>query len=176
MRKCKNVLKIDGPADEIKRFKELARDISESDKQRFETALSFDNFFPIPEEFSCGFDASPEKFAYLKEKYGASNYREWCIENWGTNCDVITDMVGDTYSFPTEPQYGPPMKVIVSISKQFPELTFHVDYSNFAYPDDRQADVGTVVLRNGSVISEKVEKQARCVLLLLYRMAGIELN
>jgi len=64
----------------------------------------------------------------LKDKYGWDNWFDWCMDNWETDMDIVTDdSIGTPYFYN---RICPPIKGIINISKQFSELTFIFKYKN----------------------------------------------
>ena len=122
---CENKLTITGPADEVKKFREIAE------------PLSMARLLPIPEELKCihyvggpsgakhftteeGFPAvdysgvvdlwerkryrtvgdkniplSDEEQEELFKKYGARDWYEWTVKHWGTKWDLYPDDLKD---------------------------------------------------------------------------------
>ena len=79
------------------------------------------------------------KCKQLREKYGASGWDEWGINNWGTKWDVNGTAVYTNERYPA-PQYlqlafefesawGPPLAAIETISGKYPTLDFRIEYA-----------------------------------------------
>lgn len=118
-----NDLRISGPRDELKRFKEVAKGSYLGEEEE----LCADKFIPYPTEFKKQDELSRKqadkreelkkklvkeglsedkareeafkKFPHIKDGYNEGGY-SWCIDNWGTKwgfCDVelIEENIGD---------------------------------------------------------------------------------
>lgn len=73
----------------------------------------------------------------LLEKYGALDWYQWAIENWGTKWDVsggfrenpqMTVEDGEVYGW-FDTAWGPPTEWALNASLKFPELTFTLYFS-----------------------------------------------
>ena len=111
-----------------------ARGVVESGKLP-KCIITLEGTVPMPLELDgsvCG-SLEPEwqkkNSAELKRKYGADNWYEWCIYNWGTKWDAYS--VGDfvqkddgsiTYRFDTA--WSTPSAWMSTTAKMFPSLTF----------------------------------------------------
>jgi hypothetical protein len=75
---------------------------------------------------------TPEEELDLISKYGASNWYDWNVANWGTKwnvSDVQADECSDTtlmYVFDTA--WSPPTLVVEALAEKFPNLEFLLDY------------------------------------------------
>lgn len=127
---CENKLKVQGPANEIARLKETA-----SSGER-EEEFSFDNLLAKPKEI----DAAP---------YDPVGYN-WERKNWGVKWGPIeSNLQNETselliYSFLTA--WSPPIRGILSISKNYPELTF-----TLYYEEPGNAFMGRSIIKNGTI-------------------------
>ena len=149
-----NDLVIRGDPETLRAFVAFAEGPAGTAAKEKETVLlSAHRFIPYPEEYAsdrmectkCGhqftvtpgdgsiFPKCPECQGYAKDGYNRGGY-EWCIEHWGTKwglydveatcADFEYDRIG--YTFRTA--WSPPIPVIQAMSKQYPSLTFALDY------------------------------------------------
>jgi hypothetical protein len=87
-----------------------------------ETILDFNKIVPMPEELKnttspAPKDINPELQKTLVEKYGADNWYDWCVKNWGTKWNCCDPYLADTgMSFTTA--WSPPCPVIVALAKK----------------------------------------------------------
>ena len=160
---CTNQLIICGPATWIGIFKEK---ITNEDG----SLNILDNLYPVPEDLKglvsmAGTipdnDPSKEQKLANVEKYGAADWYDWSIKNWGTKwSDVETrlceesDLLDDglkslMYSFDTA--WGPPQEGIEHISKSFKPLLF-----DLRYQEPGMMFCGYARYINGEVVEEKV--------------------
>jgi len=160
---CRNLLKLEGDGKEMKRFIKQARNTYVSEENRYDVDLSFQKFMPIPEEYSSDSIISIREGAELIVKYGYDNPIDWCNGNWGVETDAqfsSYDQPSRMYSFITD--YDPPVKAILTISKQFPMIKFTLEYKNFRHEDREVADYGKLKVMNGNIQSEEYSK-IRCM-------------
>ncbi len=87
----------------------------------------------------------------LVEKYGASNWYEWSLENWGTKWnayDISYSEEGFCYEFETA--WSHPFPIIEKLSLLFPDIEFFVQYAD----EDMGSNCGEYAIRNGEKLSE----------------------
>jgi hypothetical protein len=88
-----------------------------------------DTFLPMPEELKETTSPSPSNAALI-EKYGASDWYSWCVENWGTKWDVCDGEAFFTVEDETEASgffntaWSPPIPVFNKLT----ELEFDIDF------------------------------------------------
>lgn len=133
---CNNDLTVRGGTVDIKKFKEQAKG---KDEESAKTDLSLNMLHPMPEELEntispsqAETDEEKKRSKELIKKYGASNWYDWKLNNWGTKWDVEATLVGDKknsliYTF--DSAWGPPLEWLKEVSKKFPTLTFKLHYS-----------------------------------------------
>lgn len=155
---CYNKLTIEGPKDEIARFKNgLVKD-----EKGYICIL--DSYFPRPEELmiTSGFlsEDNPEyetwkaaKDANL-EKYGFADWYDWSIVNWGSKWqDTHTELEidgEDSVTFSYDTAWSPIVEGLKKISKDFPTIRFE------NYMDEESgAFRGTMVIRDGELLFYK---------------------
>ncbi|MBN9520112.1 hypothetical protein J0H58_16555 [bacterium] len=119
---CENELVVTGPAEAVRRFREQARSTGRT--------LSFAAFVPEPDYDDpalAGRDWWPPAGSLLPGWYA------WRLVHWGPKWDVNESSVrvaeGDrrlVYGFATP--YGPPLPWLTTVSAEFPELHFVIDY------------------------------------------------
>jgi hypothetical protein len=89
---------------------------------------------------------------YNLETYGAKNWYEWCIKNWGTKWDVegAGGRNGDDHaSYTFDSAWGPPREAFIEISKNFPGLTFDLEYY-----EPGMCFCGRLEIQNGEMLSD----------------------
>ena len=114
--------------------------------------LSAHRFIPYPEQYDVDrmectkcrhqfprgqgedmFPKCPQCGSSTKDGYNRGGY-DWCIEHWGTKwglyeVELVEDLSEDDqliYTF--QSAWSPPIPVIQAMSKQFPSLSFALDY------------------------------------------------
>ena len=83
---CSNTLHIRGPKDEVENFIELIIDKT-SRASATRKHCVFRGIIPMPEELENTDSPSKEtdeRKAELMAKYGAFNWYDWALKNWGT--------------------------------------------------------------------------------------------
>jgi len=87
----------------------------------------------------------------MKKKYGADNWYDWAINNWGTKWNAYDiHIVDDQVTFHTA--WSTPFRAMVKLSEAFPDVVISVRY----YDEDFGANVGEYELRNGQLEDENV--------------------
>lgn len=115
--------------------------------------LSFNKIVPMPEELrgSTAPVQDDEKSKYFSEKYGARDWHDWAIRNWGCKWDIDEDEIVpnklDSVFFNTA--WSPPVEAMVALSKMFPEMTIVLDYCELG-----SFFAGQVTIENGDSIDE----------------------
>ena len=117
---CMNTVKVFGEDKDIEEFKEFVKDK--------DLPFSFQKIEPMPEELKN--TRSPrlgERDKVLTDKYGADNWYDWSIINWGVkwdNSDVQFDQEDSgsiRYNFDTP--WGPPEGIYNILNDKFPDLS-----------------------------------------------------
>jgi len=117
---CENRLEVRGPADELRRFYEEAKEKDPSKGEKPEL-LCFNNFVPQPPEPIPSPDHMP-------------GWWHWRIKNWGTkwepqDVEVVSGSVEQErieYQFMTA--WSPPCTAVATMAKAFPTLHFILRY------------------------------------------------
>jgi hypothetical protein len=93
---------------------------------------------------------------YNLETYGAKNWYDWCINNWGTKWGVYDSSGGRSedyltptlvYNFTTA--WGPATEGFVKISENFPGLSFDMEYF-----EPGMCFCGRVIIQDGGIIED----------------------
>jgi hypothetical protein len=125
---CFNTLSVDGAASAITKFREWLND----------EPLTLQKIRPMPQELEETISPTPdwsaadaEKAKILQEKYGADNWYDWHVKNWGTKWDIeaTEDDASDTniyYSF--DSAWSPSLEATKYLATLFPDLTFTHKY------------------------------------------------
>ena len=118
---CFNRVEICGEPEEMDEFRELVK--SE------ESAFDFNKIVPMPEELVNTTKGSNHVVSEeLIEKYGADNWYDWSISNWGVkwNIDISEEQdvqdEGDYIQYTFDTAWGPPHEIFYAIRKKFPDL------------------------------------------------------
>ena len=133
---CNNSLTVSGPEETVAEFHAIViRDGN----------CRLTNHWPTPQELvdtRAGGDPSDpeEKIAFKKQqqsnfdKYGARDWYDWNINNWGTkwsdsDTELQTDNVQGQLNYVYQTAWSPARGLIEKMSMDYPTLTFTGDYS-----------------------------------------------
>lgn len=155
---CSNTLYVTGDALVMQRMIEAVQDDDTS------SDLSLEKILPTPQELKDGSatETVEETMAQNLERFGAKDWYDWRVENWGTKWDVEAEIedLGEYVTWarlPSQVQYtfesawAPPIEAIRKLSQQYPELHFAL-----AYEEEGMGFGGYVVIENGETTqSEK---------------------
>lgn len=117
---CSNTLRVIGPDDDARRFKEQAVGFGPWSKveEQQQNILNFHSLVPIPAEI-------------LSAGYNDAGY-DWERVNWGCKWGACDSTLADewdghlAYSFYTA--WAPPVAFLEKLAPQWPTLTFLLDY------------------------------------------------
>lgn len=87
----------------------------------------------------------------LKDKYGADNWYDWAIKNWGTKWNAYNVEVSDDQVM-FQSAWSTPFNAMLKMSKAFPEVYISVRY----FDEDFGANVGEYTLLGGDLQDEYV--------------------
>ena len=145
---CNNILIIHGTEHALTSFMTAAR----TEDSRFSMGV----FFPMPEELrgTSSPNRAPdgEKQALI-EKYGAADWYDWAIANWGTKWDFTAEHVSEDIEdgeveIEFETAWGPPEKFLEKLAAKFPNLSFV-----HRYAESGMGFGGDVTYRNGEAVT-----------------------
>ena len=93
-------------------------------------------FYPIPEELNYQVGNPPtktdEEIEALREKYGATDWYDWSLKNWGCKwdaCDIdITDDGTDSLSIIFSTPWGPPIDFYKKFANDY-KVEIYADYN-----------------------------------------------
>lgn len=135
---CSNTLHIRGPKDEVENFIELIIDKT-SRASATRKYCVFRGIIPMPEELentNSPSEETDERKAELMAKYGAFNWYDWALKNWGTKwgcCDQELSEIrecaeGAEVYFNYETAWAPGDDQLFEALQQFDKLSFHLYY------------------------------------------------
>jgi hypothetical protein len=140
-----NSLLVEGEPKEIKRFKVKAK--------KGKNLLSFEKFLPTPKELLN--QQSPPKNEVVArkktKKYGAKDWYDWRIKNWGTKWDTRPDNTElnqnneNSIEYHFDTAWSPPENWLTTISKMFPGLKFELH----AEEEANMWPTFTAIVKNG---------------------------
>ena len=128
---CDNAVMIKGSSEDVLRIKDLMNDGP--------NPFSFNKLAPVPEALrnqSAPLREPEQKIKHNIAKYGAKDWYDWCINNWGTKWDSsetvpTVDFTEDDesqlgYSFQTA--WAPPIPVYDKLAEMFPNINIFINY------------------------------------------------
>ena len=148
---CKNNLKIIGNGEKVLELLELMK----NDKGE----MTFNRLVPMPDELKETTSPTPESVTEeerkkLRDKYGAENWYDWHCKNWGCKWDASESQFYEddgqwmvTFTTP----WGPPVEFVKNVSKQFPKMTFKMQ---FADESERDYPLGESTFSNGEEFTD----------------------
>lgn len=164
---CSNLMIVRGPGDALREFKSKA----ELRNGEGYTAFAVDNFLPVPEAIKCiqyggmtidgktysswhdhgngrRVGIGQEESARLIAEYGADNWYNWAIQNWGTKWgayDVELRDLGTRLQYTYHTAWSPLNEHCCRfISEKFPSLKF-----TWRYAECGSAFKGEITMVNG---------------------------
>jgi hypothetical protein len=143
---CENTLVVAGEKKQVQEFKKKAK--------TKDTDLSFQQLIPLPKALG-NTDAPPKKKnKTLIKQYGADNWYDWQVNNWGTKWDVEASLNYDDsdmleYSFLSA--WSPPIGFLERVSKLYPALSFRLKYE-----EGGMGFMGIAVAKEGQVEDKSV--------------------
>jgi hypothetical protein len=160
---CTNTLLISGEPDEVQKLLDTVEDGNSS--------LSLSKLITTPEELknTTAPSRNPEEEKQrLRDLYGAVDWYDWQVNNWGTKWDVEARIIGDTHAnvnvsflskvketkrvvtMEFDSAWAPPTPVIKHMAKQFPNTNIYHTY------DESGSDFsGYHMYSNGECVKEQ---------------------
>lgn len=125
---CENILVVMGDQEQVTKFKEKVED-----------GGMFEKHLPTPVELLKieGFNKDLDLSKKMIDKYGARDWYDWRVNNWGTKWDVDDihvreadnvdgDLMAVVFSF--DSAWSPPEAGIETISGMYKDVVFHLQY------------------------------------------------
>lgn len=142
---CNNMLRVTARDDSASQ--QLAEFMAKA--KGADTDLSLGNYIPMPPELVAQRSPcrDPDRAADNTARYGAPDWKTWCVNNWGTKWDVEARLMFQDswiaeYEFTSA--WTPPTSWLESVSLQFPDLDFALRFH-----EDNVAFMGFALARNG---------------------------
>ena len=128
---CTNRLEVSGKDSNIKSFLQF---IKGKDGDGESLVFDFEKVSPTPPELlAVGSPNTDKELAeVLKEKYGAEDWYQWRLNNWGTKWNLSPDIEWDVHKglvillFDTA--WSPPLIIMKALGIKFPNLSFSMTY------------------------------------------------
>ena len=129
---CWNHLEVSGDEKQLHEFVEKSLSKYDDGKNRF----TLNGTHPMPEELNItkGTQTQDEKKQAIlnKAKYGYTDWYEWKYAEWGTKWDACEAHIDhndiDYFAVTFDSAWAPPIQWIDNIMKDFPDLSFTLEY------------------------------------------------
>ena len=108
--------------------------------------ISFNKFIPMPKELEGTISPTTEKNRELIKKYGADNWFDWRLMNWGVKWDASETEWVQPFEVIFKTPWGPAIPVFVRLSKKFPDAKIKLQ---FADEFSGQFPLGQANIKNG---------------------------
>lgn len=90
---------------------------------------------PLPKKLEGTTSPNPnrgtDESKALVKKFGADNWYDWRVNNWGTKWDVeaeISEVDDKTLAINFDSAWAPPIAAIIKLATMFPNLAFRLSY------------------------------------------------
>jgi len=111
----------------------------------------FEGWFPTPEELldrNSPNDKDPEE---MRKKYGAPDWYDWNIQNWGTKWNAVDRCIISQYDNEIALSYltawSPPIEFWEKLTELYPDIEVYMEFIDEGY-----CFVGDATIRDGVVI------------------------
>lgn len=156
---CSNDLEIRGLTKE--EVQTISQKYVELDENNIPSVLDFEKILPTPLALlneQAPSNKSQETKEGLIRAYGAEDWYNWRIKNWGTKWTINPDsacirMGDDHVSFSFDSAWAPPEEIISYMSTLFPKAKFTLQYA-----EPGMAFAGERIYENGKVTSQNEDE------------------
>jgi len=123
---CDNTVMIKGDAGTVLTVKQMLQESG--------NVFSFSKLLPCPPALmnTTAPNRNEQSVAFNKSKFGASDWYDWCIENWGTKWNsseaAITMDHTDQIAYSFQTAWAPPIPVYQKLAEMFPNINIFINY------------------------------------------------
>ena len=123
-----NVLTINGTEEEVAKVRNFIKGSNGE-------PISFQSFIPMPEGLKGNHKVEVKNCPLPKgmDPITIPDWQWWRIQNWGTIRDAVTVfdvLLDDPNRILFSTASDTPLAAVITLSKKFPEITFHVSFSD----------------------------------------------
>ena len=139
--------------------------ISQGEYDAQEARIAAGDLTEMEKNFGFSRGITKEMSNRFKEEFGADNWYDWHLANWGTKWNAYDQYSADgseVISFNTA--WSTPEDAMIALSSKYPELTFHIQYAD----EDFGHNVGEYTVQDGEIIEDNIPEGGS---LDAYRMA-----
>lgn len=127
------------------------RIISEAEYKKEMKRIASGDLTPMEKAYGLGIGITQKLSNQYKLKYGADNWYDWKIENWGTKWGVgECEFEDNRYTFDTA--WSTPVKIFEALSKMFKTVSIRVQFAD----EDFGQNVGEYTLLGGVCVKENI--------------------
>ena len=117
-------VQVNGTEEEVQNF--FTKHFVEDD--RGNTTFDFNTFVAMPEELAGTISPRDKENPDLIEKYGADNWYDWNISNWGTKWNSYDNDVNvEDESFCFQTAWSLPDPIFAMMAELYPTMTFDIE-------------------------------------------------
>jgi hypothetical protein len=138
---------------ELENTQAPAKIISQEEYDKQEARIANSDLTDIEKQFGFSRGITKEMSKRFKEEFGADNWYDWHLQNWGTKWnayDQISEEGDNVITFDTA--WSTPFDAIQTLSTKYPTLSFNVRYAD----EDFGHNVGEYTLEDGEETYENV--------------------
>jgi len=150
---------------ELEKTQSPVKIISQKEYDAQEARIAAGDLTEMEKNFGFSRGITQEMSNRFKEEFGADNWYDWHLANWGTKWnayDQYSDEGSEVISFNTA--WSNPEDAMIALSSKYPELTFHIQYAD----EDFGHNVGEYTVKDGEIIEDNIPEGGS---LDAYRMA-----
>ena len=150
---------------ELEKTQSPVKIISQEEYDAQEARIAAGDLTEMEKNFGYSRGITKEMSNRFKEEFGADNWYDWHLANWGTKWNAYDQYSADgseVISFNTA--WSTPEDAMIALSSKYPELTFHIQYAD----EDFGHNVGEYTVQDGEIIEDNIPEGGS---LDAYRMA-----
>jgi len=117
-----------------------------------EQKIATDNLTENERNFGFSRGLTRELSNDYEAKFGADNWYDWQIRNWGTKWNAYDQIETDVDELEFNTAWSTPLNAMVHLSKKYPQVEFKVRYAD----EDFGYNVGEYSLINGEIENEEI--------------------
>lgn len=129
---CQCSLTITGDKKQLAKLKKDAKGRQKEYGKMITSPFVLEKLLPIPKELQKTQSPNTKNPEQMLKKYGAKDWYDWSIKNWGTKwglCSVAVDYSDDNcWELFFDTAWCPPVEGLKTISAKYPKLFFLLKY------------------------------------------------
>ena len=144
-------IKVNGKKEKVQEIFDTVQSIGQDGKKYFD----LNKIFPMPKEIKDTENKVLKINKTLVKKYGANDWYEWSVKNWGTKWNTdhsYFDEEENIISFQTAWSFPSP---ILEYLAKFEDVAFQIAYAD----EDRGNNIDVILINNGLITRFDIEKK-----------------